>query len=220
MMNVIEAVRADRDLVKILADPYALNPEGERNGPDERDQQQVLRDPDADGWTAPFVMAGINTRVVRRSNALAGYPWGRDFRYREAVMTGAGIVGWLKGASMTLALGAFVLAVSMAPTRRLLQKFVLPKPGEGPSPELQRTGFFNLVQVGHLPDGNVIRTNITGDQDPGYGSTSKMLAESAVCLAKDDLDSKGGVLTPSIAMGDALLERLRSNAGLTFDVVG
>lgn len=219
MMNIIEEAKEDRSIARIMANPYALNPEGEREGPDERDQQKVLHDQVAASWTAPFVMAGVNTRVVRRSHALAGYPYGRDFRYRESVLTGTGIGGWLKGAMMTLGLGTLVVGISFSPTRKLLQKFVLPKPGEGPSRELQQTGFFNLMQIGELADGRVMRTRITGDQDPGYGSTSKMLAETAVCLAQDDLDTSGGVLTPAFAMGDKLLARLRKNAGLTFDIV-
>jgi short subunit dehydrogenase-like uncharacterized protein len=219
MMNIIEETKKDRSIARMMANPYALNPEGEREGPDERDQHKVVRDKGTACWTAPFVMAGINTRVVRRSHALAGYPYGRDFRYREAVLTGKGIGGWFKGTMMTLSLGALVVGISFAPTRKLLQKFILPKPGEGPSPELQKSGFFNLMQIGELADGRVMRTRITGDQDPGYGSTSKMLAESAVCLALDELDTGGGVLTPAFAMGDRLLERLRNNAGLTFDVV-
>jgi short subunit dehydrogenase-like uncharacterized protein len=107
----------------------------------------------------------------------------------------------------------------MSPTRELLQKFVLPKPGEGPDREVRENGFFNLMQIGELPDGTTMRSRITGDRDPGYGSTSKMLAEAAVCLAKDQLESTGGVLTPAAAMGAPLLARLRKNAGLTFDIV-
>jgi len=219
MMNIIKEAKQDRSIGRLMANPYALNPEGEREGPDERDQQKVIFDADAGLWTGPFVMAGVNTRVVRRSNALAGYPYGQDFRYREVTITGRGFSGWLKGTVMTLALGALVLGISMGPTRKLLKKFVLPKPGEGPDRELQKTGFFNLMQIGKLPDGTVLRTRITGDQDPGYGSTSKMLAESAVCLAKDELQTTGGVLTPAVAMGGDLLKRLRDNAGLTFDLV-
>jgi short subunit dehydrogenase-like uncharacterized protein len=219
MMNIIKEAKQDRSIARMMANPYALNPEGEREGPDERDQQKVVFDADAGFWTGPFVMAGVNTRVVRRSNALAGYPYGRDFRYREATITGRGFSGWLKGTVMTLGLGALVLGISMGPTRKLLKKFVLPKPGDGPNRELQKTGFFNLMQIGTLPDGTVLRTRITGDQDPGYGSTSKMLAESAVCLAKDELETRGGVLTPASAMGEPLLVRLRDKAGLTFDVV-
>ncbi len=219
MMNIIEEAKQDRSVARIMANPYALNPEGEREGPDERDQQKAAFDSDVECWTGPFVMAGVNTRVVRRSNALAGYPYGRDFRYREVTMTGHGVSGWLKGTVMTLGLGALVLGISIGPTRKLLKKFVLPKPGEGPDRELQQSGFFNLMQIGKLPDGSILRTRITGDQDPGYGSTSKMLSESAVCLAKDELASVGGVWTPASAMGAPLLKRLRDNAGLTFDLV-
>lgn len=218
MMNIIKEVRKNPDVGRVLADPYALNPADERTGPDAGDQRKVLHDDTAGCWTAPFIMAGVNTRVVRRSHALAGYPWGKDFRYREAVMTGTGAGGWLKGNMTAIALGALATGLYFRPTRRLLKRFVLPKPGEGPDEKAREAGFFNLVQVGKLPDGEIIRTRITGDRDPGYGSTSKMLAESAVCLAKDELSSPGGVLTPAFAMGEHLLERLRANAGLTFDV--
>ena len=218
MMNIVKEARENRDVGRVLGDPYALNPEGERDGPDGRDQQKVLHDDTAGCWTAPFIMAGVNTRVVRRSHALAGYPWGKDFRYREAVMTGTGAGGWLKGNMMAFALGALAIGIYFRPTRSLLRRFVLPKPGEGPDEKAREAGFFNLMQVGKLPGGQIIRTRITGDRDPGYGSTSKMLAEAAVCLAKDELSSPGGVLTPAYAMGEHLLERLRANAGLTFDV--
>ena len=100
-----------------------------------------------------------------------------------------------------------------------MQTFVLPEPGEGPSPELQKSGFFKLMQIGHLPDGRVLQTHITGDQDPGYGSTSKMLSESAVCLANDGIGIGGGIWTPAAAMAAPLIKRLRENAGLTFDVI-
>ncbi|MEJ2299805.1 MAG: saccharopine dehydrogenase NADP-binding domain-containing protein [Woeseiaceae bacterium] len=219
MINTIEQVRADRDIARMLANPYALNPDGERDGPDGRDQTNVVLDGDAGCWTAPFVMAVINTRVVRRSHALAGYPYGRDFRYREAVLTGSGTSGWLKGKGVTLTLGGLDTGISLEPTRRLLQALVLPSPGEGPDEAAREAGFFNLMQVGKLDDGTVMRTRITGDRDPGYGSTSKMLAESAVCLARDEPATGGGILTPAYALGDSLLQRLRENAGLTFDVV-
>jgi short subunit dehydrogenase-like uncharacterized protein len=219
MANIIEEAKQDRSIARIIADPYSLNPEDAREGPDGYDQRQVLFDDDAQCWTAPFVMGGVNMRVVRRSNAIAGFPYGRDFSYRETMMTGRGVSGRLKGTTFTLGLGGLVLGMSLGPTRHLLQKFVLPKPGEGPSPELQKTGFFKLMQIGHLPDGQTLRTHITGDQDPGYGSTSKMLSESAICLARDDIQTAGGVWTPAAAMGAPLLARLRQNAGLTFEVV-
>ena len=219
MSNIIQEAKRDRSIARILADPYALNPPGERQGPDGGDQQDVRFDEDVKSWTAPFVMAGINTRIVRRSNALAGYPYGRGFRYREATLTGPGTGGRIKGAMLAATLGALVLGISAKPTRALLQKFILPEPGEGPSREQQQSGFFSLMQVGKLPDGTIMRTRIAGDRDPGYGSTSKMLSESAVCLARDKRTTDGGVWTPASAMGAPLLERLRSNAGLTFEVV-
>lgn len=218
MLNIIKESREDRAIARVLVHPYSLNPEGEREGPDQRDQQNILYSDAAECWTAPFVMAAVNTKVVRRSHALAGYPYGKDFRYAEAVATGAGIGGWLKAMTMMTGLAGLVLGGSFSATRDLLQKFVLPKPGEGPDREMQESGFFNLMQIGELPDGTLLKTRITGDQDPGYGSTSKMLSECAVCLARDELDSGGGVLTPASAMGSALLERLQRNAGLTFEL--
>jgi short subunit dehydrogenase-like uncharacterized protein len=119
---------------------------------------------------------------------------------------------------MVVSLGALMFFASFTATRNLLQRFVLAKPGEGPDRALQKNGFFNLMQIGKLPDGTVIRGRITGDQDPGYGSTSKMLSECAVCLAKDDLDAEGGVWTPASVMAKPLIKRLRENAGLTFDL--
>ncbi len=219
MMNIIKESREDRSVARALVQPYSLNPEGEREGPDRRDQQKAVYREDAGAWTAPFVMASVNTKVVRRSHALAGYPYGKAFQYDESVLTGQGISGWSKSAGMVLGLGSFLFLASFSPTRNLLQKHVLSKPGEGPDRQMQKDGFFNLMQIGRLPDGTLVRSRITGDQDPGYGSTSKMLSESAVCLALDALDSGGGVLTPASAMGAPLLKRLRDNAGLTFELL-
>ncbi|NIS91441.1 MAG: saccharopine dehydrogenase [Woeseiaceae bacterium] len=219
ILNLIKEARADRDVARVLGNPYALNPTDEREGPDKPDQRNVRFDGTADAWTAPFIMAGINTKVVRRSQALLGYPFGRYFRYREAVMMGKGLSSWLKATLMTMGLGVFVGAASLGVTRRLLERYVLPKPGEGPNLEQRESGFFDLRQFGTLPNGTVIKSRITGDRDPGYGSTSKMLAESGVCLAQDELESGGGVLTPAAAMGDALLTRLQENAGLAFEVL-
>ena len=219
VLNLIKEARADRSVAKVLGDPYGLNPADERSGSDKPDQRNVRFDEVAETWTAPFVMAGINTKVVRRSHALLDYPYGRFFRYREAVMMGEGTPGWLKAGAMTAGLGGFIFASSFGFTRGLLERFVLPKPGEGPNREQRENGFFDLRQFGTLPDGTIVRSRITGDRDPGYGSTSKMLAESGVCLASNDLPSGGGVLTPAAAMGNVLLGRLQENAGLSFEIL-
>ena len=218
MMNVVREARADREVARVLARPYSLNPQDEQRGPDRGDQRGIRYDPEANSWTAPFIMATVNTRVVRRSHALLGYPWGESFRYREAIQTGRGAQGWFRSAMITAGLAGLAGAASFGWSRGLLEKFVLPKPGTGPDAVAREKGFFNLEQIGRLADGRQIRGKITGDRDPGYGSTSKMLAESAVCLALDDLDSDAGVLTPAAAMAAPLLGRLRDNAGLSFEI--
>lgn len=219
VLNLIKEAQSDKGVARVLSDPYGLNPPDERTGPDGHDQRSVIFDEVAQTWTAPFVMAGINTKVVRRSHALRDYPYGNDFRYSEAVMMGGSKPDWFKANTMTIGLGMFLTAASFGWSRELLERYVVPKPGEGPNKEQRETGFFDLRQFGELPGGTVVRTKITGDRDPGYGSTSKMLAEAGVCLAKDELASQGGVLTPAVAMGDALLARLQENAGLTFEVL-
>lgn len=219
MMNIIRESREDRSIARALSNPYTLNPPGEREGPERRDQRSAELHEASGLWTAPFVMAGINTRVVRRSHALRGYPWGTDFRYHEAVVAGRGTSGRVKANVLTAGIGAFVTAAAFDLSRKALERFVLPEPGEGPDEEARENGFFDLRTYGELADGTVIRGKTTGDRDPGYGSTSKMLSECALCLAQDDLHSPGGILTPAVAMGDALLGRLQRNAGLTFEIL-
>jgi len=218
MLNAIDEARRDRSVAKTLRNPYGLNPAGERSGPDGRDQSGARYDEIAGVWTAPFVMAMINTRVVRRSNALSGYAYGRNFRYSESTISGKGFRGRVKASLMSCALRLFMIAAAFSFTRKYMVLPMLPKPGEGPSATERENGFFNLIIFGKLEDGSVMRLRITGDRDPGYGSTSKMLAESAVCLANNEHDVGGGCLTPAPAMGDALLDRLRKNAGLTFEL--
>lgn len=219
MLNLIEEARRDRTVARIVADPYALNPAGEREGFDTRDLRVARYDARAGGWTAPFVMAGINTRVVRRSHALQGYPYGRDFRYEEALLTGPGWRGRARAKVMTAALGGLVFAASHRGTRTLLKSLVLPKPGEGPNERARESGYFVLLQRGEWPDGKTLWSRVGGRRDPGYGSTSRMLGECAVSLACDGPAGGGGVLTPASALAPALLPRLRDNAGMTFDIV-
>lgn len=218
MLNAIEQARQDRTVARVLADPYALNPDGERKGPDGRDQHGAKFNADANLWTAPFVMASVNTRIVRRSNALLGFAYGKNFRYREAVITGPGLGGRVKSMMMSAGLGLFMVAAALNFTRRFVVQKLLPEPGEGPSREERENGYFNLLLLGKLPDNKLLRVRIKGDRDPGYGSTSKMLAESAICLALDDLAVGGGFWTPASAMGDRLIKRLTENAGLTFEL--
>jgi short subunit dehydrogenase-like uncharacterized protein len=218
LLNALEEARSDRDARRTMGNPYGLNPVGETRGPDGPDQKSVRWDPDVDSWTAPFVMAAINTRVVRRSNAVMDYRYGRDFRYDEAVMTGGGVAGSSRAASMTGGLAAFITAASIGPARALLNRLFLPQPGEGPDAEAREKGFFDIVLVGKR-GADTIKARVRADRDPGYGATSRMLGESAVCLARDDLPTRGGSWTPASAMGEALIRRLEDNAGMSFSLM-
>lgn len=216
--NVMAEAQKDKSIYKVLTNPYGLNPEGEQSGPDKKDLQSVVYDKATQNWIYPFIMAGINTKVVRRSNALMGYPYGKDFRYEEAVMGGKGISGRVKSTITALGMGVMMLAKPGSLVKKGVDA-VLPKPGEGPNKKAREEGFYNLKFIATLKDGSILNGKVTGDMDPGYGSTSKMMAESAICLAKDEIPNVGGMLTPSVAMGDALLKRLEENAGLTFSCV-
>jgi len=219
LLGVIEESRCDRDVARLLSDPYTLNPEGMRQGPDGRDQSGPEYNGALAVWTAPFVMAAINQRVVRRTNALTGFEYGRDFRYNEAVMTGPGISGRLRALSLTAGLGGFMLASSLDLTREHLVKRLIPEPGSGPDERARKNGFFNLVLVGTTHAEEKITGRVTGDRDPGYGSTSRMIAESAVCLARDPVEVSGGFWTPASAMDGKLHTRLEQNAGIRFEVL-
>lgn len=221
MMNMMEDVENDPSLRRLLRDPYSLNPDGEREGPDRDELRGVRRE--GGGWTAPFVMAAVNTRVVRRTNALLNYPYTRQFRYDEVMRFPDTTKGMLVAGALTGALSAFAGAALFAPTRDLLQRFVLPSPGDGPSEADRNNGMFRHVfhAEGDTPDGLVTcEGRVEADLDPGYGATAQMLGESAMCLALDGhkLDSPGGVLTPASCMGRSLLARLRENAGMVFEV--
>lgn len=215
LSNVLVEASKDKTIFEVLSNPYGLNPKGEQSGPDKKDLQKIVYDEAAKSWIYPFIMAGINTKVVRRSNALSGYPYGKDFLYDEAVMSGDGFSGKMKGFAAVIPLGIMMMAKPGSMIKKLVDK-ALPKPGEGPDKAKRAAGFYNLRFLATLEDGSTAVGKVTGDMDPGYGSTSKMMAESAICLAKDDLPKIGGMLTPSVAMGDLLLDRLQASAGLTF----
>ena len=221
MMNLLQEVAANPSLRRVLADHYALCPPDRRPERRQRDVQFVEYDRDFDAWVAPFVMSAINTRIVHRTNALRNYAYGRDFRYQEAVLTGKGWRGRLNAVAVSGGLGAMLAAGSIGPTRRALQRFVLPAPGEGPSPEAQRRGNYDLEFLGSTDDGRRLRTKVTGDRDPGYGSTARILGQAAACLALDvpQKPGKGGFPTTAVVFGDKLVARLRRHAGVTFEVV-
>jgi short subunit dehydrogenase-like uncharacterized protein len=165
-------------------------------------------------FTVPFAMAAINTRVVRRAHALAGFPWGRDFRYCEAMSTPGNLRGALMAAGITTAVAALGFALARPLLRAQVAKRA-PQPGEGPSTEVRDRGHWKLRLVAEGRNGNSFVYVVSDRADPGYGSTAKMLGESALCLALDPLTSPGGVQTPSVAMAQPLLDRLR-RAGFTF----
>jgi len=221
LMNALKEAASDPALRKQLANPYSLCPKGQRRGP----RQPNVKGPEFDeafgAWVAPFVMSAINTRIVHRSNALMDGAYGEDFVYDEAVLVGKGTKGRLNAAGMSMGLGAFMVAGVLPPTRWLLERFVLPAPGEGPSPEAQAKGFFDLRFHGTTADGRSLRAKVTGDRDPGYGSTARMLGQAATCLALDvgKGEQPGGFWTPATIFGDRLVGRLQAAAGLTFEVL-
>lgn len=221
MLNVFKEVRTDPEVRKILANPYAICPPGYAPAVRQPNVTSAKYDRDFGAWVAPFVMSVINTRIVQRSNALLKQAYGTDFRYDEAMLTGSGAKGCVTSVATTAGLAGFMLAGALPPSRWVLERFVLPAPGEGPSAEQQRKGSFDLRFLGRTSDGRALRVKVTGDRDPGYGSTAKMLGQAGACLALDlaDSDRHGGFWTPAAIFGDRLVERLRAHAGITFEVL-
>ncbi|MDG1417618.1 MAG: saccharopine dehydrogenase NADP-binding domain-containing protein [Maricaulis sp.] len=196
-------VMREPEVMGWLRDPFSLVPDFD--GPRQPSGAKPIFDEDLGSWSAPFIMASINTKNVHRSNALLGHSYGQDFVYDEMFLTGPGPEGE--------AMANHIAADKSMSTNP-------PKPGEGPSLEERETGFYDVMFTGEMSSGERITVGVTGDKDPGYGSTSKMIAEAAICLAKTGLSEQvgGGVYTSAPAMGMALIERLRQHAGLTFEV--
>ena len=217
---MVKEAQKDPDLRKQLINPHLLCPPAHQRGARQPNVTFAQYDPDAMSWLAPFVMAAINTRVVHRSNAISDFAYGDAFLYDEAMMTGVSTKGRMSAMGLSLGLAGFMTASAIPPTRWLLERFVVPKPGEGPSPSAQKRGFYDLRFFGHGPDGELLVTKVRGDRDPGYGSTAKMLGEAAACLALDvPEDVAGGFWTPSTIFGDKLIKRLTEHAGLSFETV-
>lgn len=220
IMNLVTEATGDSEVRKVLADPYSLVPADSRPEVDQPDIKGPARDELSGQWVAPFIMAAIDTRVVHRSNALLGFPWGRGFRYDEGMLMGTGPLGLAKATGISAGMLVGMGTAAVGPVRRLLVDKVLPQPGTGPSDEAQQKGFFDLRFFGRTASGKLIRTKVTGDRDPGYGSTAKILGETAVALVELETAAlEGGIWTPASAFGDDLVSRLSRNAGLTFEVL-
>jgi short subunit dehydrogenase-like uncharacterized protein len=199
------AAAKDLSLVALLQNPFVLTPGFE--GPKQPRGNKPLLDEDMGSWTAPFVMATINTRNVHRSNMLMNFPYGKDFVYDEMVLTGPGEQGEANAKRLVAAVNAERMGAASGP-----------KPGEGPSKEERENGLYDLLFAAIAPDGRQVRVAVHGDRDPGYGSTSKMISECAICLLRDTPEIPGGIWTPGAAMGDRLIKRLIDHAGLRFEV--
>jgi len=203
MKALFSAAANDPSLMPLMRSPFALTPGFE--GPKQPPGNKPVFDDDLKVWTTPFVMANINTRNVHRSNMLMGFPYGRDFVYDEMQVTGPGEVGE-------------ALARRMMAANNKMGGTEVPKPGEGPSKQERETGYYDLLFVGVAPDGRQVRVAVKGDRDPGYGSTSRMITECALCLLRDTPQLAGGIWTPGAAMGEHLIKRLVAHAGMTFTV--
>ena len=221
MATIFEEVSQDKSRRKQVANPYLLNDDKDAPNVRQANVSKPEYDDEHKRWLAPFVMASINTRIVHRSNQLLGYEYGRDFKYDEAMWMKDGIKGKLSSYAMSAGLLGFATAMMITPSRELLSKHVLPKSGSGPSKEEQENGYFDIRLFGKTANNDTINTKVTGDKDPGYGSTSRMLSQAALCLAQDISkdDVGGGFWTPASAMGDSLIERLEAHSGISFEVV-
>ena len=220
LLGQMDEAKADSARGRVAADPYALSPDRDAEPSDlgdERDLRTVKRDSETGAWFAPFMMAPINTRVVRRSNSLQGWPYGRRFRYREVMAFRNNPAAPAMAAALTGGMGALMAGLSFGPTRSVLQK-VLPSGGEGPSEKTRESGFFKIEIRAKTSSGAKYICRVSAQGDPGYKATSVMLGEAGVSLALDGdrAPKAGGVLTPATAMGMPLVERLRA-AGFTFE---
>ena len=220
MTTMIDEIKSDSAKRKILFDPYSLSPD--RDAEPEFGRQPdfgpPMHDDDVGEWLAPFVMGAINTRIVRRSNALQGFAYGRGFRYRETMATGSGITGLAKATAVVGGLGAMTGALAVPPVRSALGRFI-PSAGEGPSEDARAKGFFKTEIHARTPAGERYVCRIEAQGDPGYAATAVMFGEAALCLVldRDALPARHGVLTPATALDGPLVERLRA-AGQTYEV--
>jgi short subunit dehydrogenase-like uncharacterized protein len=217
-LATIERMGREPQLAGTMANPFALTPGFK--GPHQPEGESAAYDDWAKSWTGPFVMATINTKNIHRRNLLLGHPWGTDFVYDERMLTGDGEKGHKRARALARSTRIQNALLGFAPTRALLRRFALPKPGEGPDLAAREAGRYEIVFIGATANGQQMRVSVKGDRDPGYGSTCKMIAESALCLVQDISQDRtaGGVWTPGSAMGNTLVQRLAAKAGLGFTV--
>lgn len=215
LLATVEAGERDRSIPATMRNPYALVSDPPKTR--QPSGQDVQHDEDIPTWSTPFVMAAINTKNVHRTNALLGYPYGRDFTYDEMQATGDGAEGERRATALMRQSRTQMVLLGMSFTRGLLKRFALPKPGQGPNKHERENGYYDVLVVGDAPDGSSLRAAVKGDRDPGYGSTSKIIAETALVLKETPrTQTAGGIWTASAAMGDPLIARLHERAGLTF----
>ncbi len=221
MATIFEEAGKDKARRKQIANPYLLNNDSDAPSVRQKNVGKPEFDSTHQRWLAPFVMASINTRIVHRSNQLLSYEYGREFKYDEAMWMAGDIKGKLMSYGLSAGLLGFASAMMFKPSRDLLSKHVLPKSGSGPTQSEQENGFFDIRFFGETADKDSISAKVTGDKDPGYGSTSQMLAQSALCLAQDVSKDKvgGGFWTPASAMANELTPRLEAHAGLSFSLI-
>ena len=219
LLATLETAGRDPTLARTLADPFALTP-GFR-GPKQPDDDTAAFDELAQSWTGPFVMAPINTKNVHRTHALRGHPWGTDFVYSERMLTGGGAGGEKRAKALARNTRVQNALLAFGPTRALIRRFALPQPGQGPTKEQREKGRYEVLFIGQTADGRTLRASVKGDRDPGYGSTCKLISETALCLARETAQDRtpGGVWTPGAAMGLTLVRRLQEHAGLSFQIL-
>ena len=221
MASIFEEAGEDKARRKQVANPYLLNDDTDTPNVRQDNVSKPVYDSNHKRWLAPFVMATINTRIVHRTNQLLSYEYGRDFKYDEAMWMKDGVKGKLSSYAMSAGLLGFATAMMIKPSRELLSKHVLPKAGSGPSKDEQENGYFDIRHFGQTAKNDTITVKVTGDRDPGYGSTSRMISQAALCLAQDisKEDVGGGFWTPASAMGNKLITRLEAHSGLSFEVI-
>ena len=201
MRATMASAQANPAIIKVLTNPFALT-EG-FTGPEQPTGAAPQYDEELNSWSAPFVMAAINTKNIHRSNFLLGHQYGEDFRYDEMLLTGDGEQG--KAAAEYVAKDDSIGKSDL-------------QPGDGPTQEERENGNYDAIFAGQNSEGELMISSVQGDRDPGYGSTSKMLAEAAICLLENPTLASGGLWTPAAATGQALIDRLHAHAGLTFQI--